>query len=95
MAEKSRTFRKDPDAKLDYGIDWNTDGYLATGETISASTWTVPTGITEVSSEFSGTVTKIWLSGGTAGETYTIANRITTTAGRIDERSFDIVVEER
>lgn len=93
MAEKSRTFRKDPDAVLDYGFDWS--DWLQTGEVISASTWTVDTGITEDSDEMSTSITKIWLSGGTVGETYTISNKIVTDQNRTDERSFEIFVEER
>jgi len=38
-------FLKDPDAVLDYGFDWS--DWLADGETISTSTWTVETGITK------------------------------------------------
>ena len=93
MALKRQTFRKDPDAELDYGFDWS--DWLATGETITASAWTVPDGITEESKAFSDTATEIWLSGGTAGTSYTLQNEITTSAGRIDERSFLIMVAER
>lgn len=93
MASELQTFRKDPDAVLDYGFDWST--WLASGETISTSVWDVPTGITEGNKEKGDTSTKIWLSGGEAGETYTIANKVTTSAERTDERSFDVVVEER
>ena len=40
------TFVKDPDEKLDYGFDWaNALG----SDTISASTWVVPSGITQSS----------------------------------------------
>lgn len=88
-----QTYRKDPDANLDYGIDWS--DWLASGETISVSAWTVPSGITEGTKSNDGTTVKVWLSGGTAGEIYTISNKITTSDGRIDERSFDVVVEER
>lgn len=88
-----QTFRKDPSSVLDYGIDWSE--WLATGETISTSTWTVPTGITEDSSSKSDTSTLIWLSGGTAGNVYELTNKIVTTGGRTCERSIMIIVEER
>lgn len=94
MTEILQVFRKDPDAVLDYALDWATQ-WLASGETITTSVWTVPTGITEDSDSFNDSVTKVWLSGGTAGTTYTIANKITTSAGRTDERSFDILVGQR
>lgn len=80
-----KSFVKDPDAVLDYAFDW-TD-WLEDGETISSHTVTVETGLTKDSdSESSGVVT-VWLSGGTADETYTVACKITTNGGRTDERS--------
>jgi hypothetical protein len=86
-------YNKDPDAVLDYGFDWS--DWLATGETISTSAWTVSTGITEDSDENTTTETKVWLSGGTAGNTYTAANKIVTSAGRTDERTHHIYVRQR
>lgn len=88
-----QTFRKDPDSVLDYGIDWST--WLASGETISTSAWTVPTGITKDSDSKGDTSTLVWLSGGTAGVVYTLANKITTSDSRTVERSIEIIVEER
>lgn len=88
-----QSFKKDPSAVLDYGFDWS--DYLITGETITASTWTVPTGLVEDSNEIADTSTKVWISSGTLGEQYTVANKITTTDGRIDERSLTIIVEDR
>lgn len=78
---------KDPQAVLDYGFDWQADGYLASGETISTSTWTAATGLTVQSSSNTTTTTTVWLSGGTHGEDYLITNRIVTNGGRTDERS--------
>ena len=84
---------KDPDAVLDYAFDWTE--WLEDGDTISSHTVTVDTGITKDSdNESSGTVTT-WLSGGIAGTDYTIACKITTSAGRTDERSIVIHCEER
>lgn len=88
-----QSFRKDPQSVLDYGIDWS--DWLASGETISTSTWTVPTGITEDSDSKGDTSTIIWLSGGTAGATYKIANKIVTSDSRTVERSIDIIMEQR
>ena len=97
MAKKSQSYSKDPDATLDYGFDWDDDDdpYLESGETLVDVTWTVPAGITKDSDELGETLTKIWLSGGTAGATYTIGCKVETTDGRIDERSFDVIVENR
>lgn len=84
---------KDPNAVLDYAFDWTE--WLESGETISSHVVTADTGITkDRNSESAGTVTA-WLSGGTAGDDYTIACKITTTADRTDERSIVIHCEER
>lgn len=84
---------KDPSATLDYVLDWST--WLIPGETISAAVWTIPAGITKTSEVTVPTGTIAWLSGGIAGQTYMITCRITTTAGRVDERSFRVKVKQR
>ena len=94
MATKIQTFRKDPNAVLDYVLDWG-ENYLATGETISSVVWTVATGITEGVTSKTDTTTTIWLSGGTAGESYSIACKIVTSQSRTDERTFTVQVENR
>jgi hypothetical protein len=96
-----RRYIKDPAAVLDYAVDWRNPepgearGYLDDDETITAHEVTVDDGITKDSdSETDGVVT-IWLSGGAAGQRYTIGCKITTSAGRIDERSFEVDVKQR
>jgi hypothetical protein len=88
----SDQFSKDPNAILDYAIDWS--AWLGT-DTIASSTWTVPTGITKVSDTNTTTKTTIWLSGGTAGQVYTLTNRIVTTGVRTEDRSIIIYAQER
>ena len=88
----SRQFQKDPDAILDYTVDWSR--WLGT-DTILASQWTVPTDLTEVSAAHTPTSATVWLSGGTVGQSYPVTNRITTTSGRTDDRTITIRVEER
>ena len=84
---------KDPSAVLDYVFDWTE--WLATGETITDHTITADTGIiVDSSTEADGKVT-VWLSGGTAGINYKVACKITTTAGRTDERTIGIKVTNR
>ncbi len=85
-------FEKDPDAILDYQINWAT--WLVT-DTISTSTWTVPTGITKVTDTNTTTTTTIWLSGGTADADYRLINRIATANGRTEERSIWIKVRNQ
>lgn len=86
-------FLKDPDAVLDYGLDWSS--WLSDGETISASNWTVPTGLTKDSQSSTGTDTTVWLSGGTVGLSYEVTNRISTNQGRTDDRTIQIAVRQR
>lgn len=96
------TFRKDPEAILDYKFDWaaETNGtgesdWLDSGETISDYTITVDSGLTKESdSEASGAVT-VWLSGGTVDERYKVTCEIDTSHGRTDQRTIEIWVLER
>ena len=87
---------KDPDAVLDYSINWAP--WLPDGDTIATSTWIV-TGpdstLAEDSSSKSTTVTTVWLSGGTLGLSYTVTNRVVTTAGRTDDRSIGLQVRQK
>lgn len=86
---------KDPDATLDYGVDWSV--YLTSGETITASSWIVtPTGdLTTSAPSYMDDSTQVSLSGGIAGKIYRVTNRITTSLGRSDDRSFTIRVEQQ
>lgn len=95
MSSTIASYVKDPDAKLDYSIDWSS--WLPAGDTISAVAWTA-TGVTvsasPAPSHASGIAT-VWLEGGTKGEDATVTCRVTTTAGRIDDRTIRISVRER
>jgi hypothetical protein len=84
---------KDPQAVLDYTVDW-TD-WLVTGDTITSHTVTVPAGITEDSSTDTDTAVTAWISGGTAGTRYDVVYHITTTAGRQDDRTITLTVQNR
>ena len=86
------TMTKDPDATLDYQVDWS--AWLG-ADTISTSTWVVPSGITKVVDSKTTTTATIWLSGGTIGTLYQVTNRIVTALGRTDDRSLEIMVEAR
>ena len=86
------TFLKDPHAVLDYTIDWTR--WLA-GDTIATSEWLVPAELTLTAHTKTIASTTVWLSGGTAGESYSVTNRISTDGGRTEDRSFTVRVEER
>lgn len=86
------TFEKDPEAVLDYSVDW-TD-FLETAETIFSSQWFSPAGITVDSNGHTNKVATVWLSGGTVGSSYELTNRITTDndPARVDERTIIISI---
>lgn len=100
---------KDPYADDSYLFDWapltnGTPGgianWLQTGETIATHTITItPTGLTNESSSQinSNTSVKVRLSGGVAGETYTVKCKITTSSNppRKDARTINVIVGDR
>lgn len=83
---------KDPDAVVDYAFDWA--DWMATGDTIASYTLTVD-GVTLDSDSSTDTAVVAWLSGGTAGSLASIACKVTTGAGRTDERTAVIKIRER
>ena len=90
---------KDPDAVLDYSLDWAE--WLEPGDTITASTWTASAmngalDMIEVGDmTFTGDMTTVWLSGGGECEAYVVTNHVTTSGGREDDRSLLVQVIER
>lgn len=84
---------KDPDAVLDWRWDWSQ--WLSDGESITVSTMLVSAGIVLDSSGFSPTSTTAWLSGGTQGTTYSVTNQVETSAGRKDNWTITIRVQQR
>lgn len=89
------TIIKDPDAVLDYTLDWA--AWLTDiADTIASHTVTATSGITCDSSTVSGNKVIMWLSGGTVeGTTYQVTCQIVTTGGRTDERSISVKIQER
>lgn len=89
-------YLKDPQARVDYAIDWV--GYLD-GATLAASLWSVVPdeagGIAVEQESFDPGRTAARLSGGVVGHTYSVSNRVTLSDGSIDERSISLRVEER
>jgi hypothetical protein len=94
---------KDPAATIAEGFDWTS--YLAalgSDVTIAGSSWT-RTGpdsaltVSNASIVTGALKTQVLLAGGTLGATYTVTNRITTSSSPavIDERSFDVLIENQ
>ena len=83
---------KDPNAKLDYTIDWTQ--WLGM-DTITASTWEVSSPeLIIMDSSNTHTTTTIWLSAGLVGQVYTVTNYITTSLGRMQDQSFRLKIKE-
>lgn len=90
-----KSYRHDPQAKLDYSIDWGSLGWLVGGDTLATATWTVPAGITKVSETNTTTTATVWLSGGTVDTDYDVVCHVVTGAGREDDRTLRIQVRQR
>lgn len=87
-------FYKDPDATLDYVVDWNE---WLDGDTISDMDYIADDGITVETGRcsFDTATSTLWLSGGTAGQTYDVVCRVTTALGRVDDRTIRFTIKER
>lgn len=83
---------KDPNAVLDYIVNWAT--FLG-ADTISSDSWVVPVGITSVTETNTTTTSTIWLSGGTIGQKYALTNRIVSAGGRTEDRTIYVKVKEK
>ncbi len=88
---------KDPDAVLDYSVDWGAE-YLG-GDVLAESTWSVepdePGGVTVAGSNFDATTATVKASAGAAGNVYRLVNEVVTSSGRVDSRSIVLRVEKR
>ena len=85
---------KDPDAVLDYEIDWS--DWLTDGETILTSTWSIDSSdLAKKVATHDGTTTTIWLTGGTEGTAVRVENHVVTSEDREDDRSFVIQLKEK
>lgn len=88
---------KDPEALLDYAVDWGAD-YL-TGDALATSSWTVtpdePGGASVAGSQFDLLLASAQVAGGIAGHIYRLTNHVTTASGREDSRSIMLRVEKR
>jgi hypothetical protein len=86
---------KDPVDNLDYTVDWSL--YLASYlDTIDSVVWSAtPAGLTLGANSKGATDATIWLSGGAAGVTYSVTCRITTVGGRVTERTFAVICQNR
>lgn len=84
----SPIFTKDPNAILDFTVDWTT---WLNGDTISTSVWTVTgAGVTTGTATSSTTAGTLWISTSSDNTDYFATNRIVTAAGRVNEQTITI-----
>jgi hypothetical protein len=104
-----QTMTKDPDARLPVAISWSL--WAANeGEDITSSGWELTDENGAVISDpddgwlvieespiasLTENVATVWLSGGTAGQTYRVTNTVETDGLRKDERTLRILVRQR
>jgi hypothetical protein len=90
---------KDPAAQLVYAMEWS--DWLPTGAALATVNYTFSTvtgdasPLSRVSQGITGTQTYCEISGGSAGEIYTVTATITTDAGDTDVRRFRLKVDQR
>lgn len=83
--------RHDPSARLDYRFAWDDwlDGDTITAATVVAYRAGVPDAtVTVETPAWDATTVTVWVSGGTVGTTVALTCRITTAAGRVDDRTL-------
>lgn len=99
ISGEKATIVKDPEADLDYS--WNWSAYLAkVGDSLASVQFIIEgedTLLTQHDAGFAGSLAIVWLAGGTAGKTYRVTCRITTTnvPSRRDDRSIFVKVKPR
>jgi len=90
---------KDTEAVLDYSVDWS--NWMPAGDSVNTSTFTVTAisgdtdALTVNSSAISTNVCTAVLSGGTAGNIYTVNNKIVTNNSITERRHFRVSVKAR
>lgn len=84
--------RKDPDAAKKFEIDWSP---VIGAATITASSWTVPTGVTQTAASYAGKISDITISGGTLREVYELENSITDSTSSQHSASMFVLIEDQ
>lgn len=87
------TISKDPDALLDYTFDW-TPFLAKISDAIASVTYQLSAGLTQSRVSNTETQARSFVSGGTLGTTGSITCRISTVAGRVDERTIYLKIEQ-
>ena len=86
---------KDPDAVLDYRIDWSEVLELNNPtDTITASSWSTSGNLAIDSDSFTDTEAIVWVSGGTLTELCKLVNIITTAGGRDHVKTINVSLKD-
>lgn len=86
-------FTKQPVEVQDYDLDF-TDYLDYHGDTAASHTAVADAGITLTDSDLLGKLVKVWVSGGTDGQSYKITVTLTTTGGRVKQGEIIVKVKE-
>lgn len=85
---------KDPEAALDYEMDWSE--WLEQGETISGVQVTSSDAALDVSNASTSDGKVLWrLTGGVASSDYFVTVQITTSSGQVDHRTVRVPVRNQ
>jgi hypothetical protein len=87
-----KPFIKDPDANLDYEWDWSS---WLEDDAIQTASVAAQAGLTLDHFTNSATTVTAWLKGGTEGIMYGVSCRIVTVAGRIDDRTINVLIRSK
>ncbi len=84
----------DPDARLDYTWDWT--AWLTEGETITSAEILPTDGLATDDTGHDDTTVTTWVTTSLeAGKSGGVTCRITTSAGRIDDRTITLQIADR
>ena len=88
---RAATFEKTPDEIVTVPFAW---AARLNGETISAATFELPDGLTNVAESGTASLRTVRLSGGTEGAVYRVIGKVTTSGTRTLEWVQRVVVRE-
>ena len=84
---------KDPDAILDYAVDWTPFLAGTDGDTIATAQWVEVDGALTIDDlGFDGPIHSVMVSGGTIGQFHALTSRVTTVQGRVTDTTFRLYI---
>ena len=87
------TLTKDPNATKDWR--WDFAEWIADGDSIQSHVVVADAGITVETSVHDATGVRVWLSGGTVGQTYAVTVRATMLGGAIEDKTVRFLIDEQ